>query len=343
MLRYLMGRTRHNHKEPKAADSLALADASTVHGAGRHLFKYHDNPTWGYAAQYNASEDRYLYFEFLHNILLYDQIFMDNGCTRRDESPYSEVVYEEIESMVAAVNGAAGECILRREAIAPDVPFLNVLDTVCRALKSGCASHHQRKVISSIRIPWYYATEEHIDYRACARAAERCGLDMQLVPLALYVYRGICYSGWANGYKNINGVPTAYLASPGRLRALEPILSKAAMSQLEYPHSAYSDLVSLLDLPPSGYDFSTLQLEPAHTSQLALALQTSEPREALNFTLKLRQSEKGRRIREAWRSRIWAATHSCAVGATTTSGPTNIAFGNVVNGNFTQIIYAAAD
>jgi hypothetical protein len=198
-------------------------------------------------------------------------------------------------------------------------------------------------MISNIRIPWYYATEWHIDYSACVDAADRWGMDTRLIPLALYIYRGICYSGWANGFKNKEHVPTVYLASPGRLQALEPILSRAAMSQLEYPRSAYSDLVDLLDLPPSGYDFSSLQLEPAHTSQLALALGASEPQEALNFTVKLRQSDKGRRIREAWRARIWAATPSCAVGATTVSGPTNISFGNVIHGNFKQVIYAAAN
>jgi hypothetical protein len=323
------------------AEAFALTDASIVHGAGRHYFDYHHNPRWQYAANYSASEDKILYHEFLHNILLYDRIFMDNACARGDE-----VLYGEVEQIKTVVNDIAGYELLRRDAYAPQTPDGEVLDAVCHALRPRHPSEDQIAALSTIRIPWYYATDRHVDYPACAEAADRWRLDPRLVPLALYIYRGICYSGWANNYHLERKVPTVYLASPGRLQALQPILSKEAIRQVEYPHSAYADLVRLLDLPSNGYDFSHLQLQSAHTSRLTRIIAQSEPREALEKVFEIRNSRSGWAVREQWKKRIWVTSASCAVGSMVFNAPANVLVGNEIYGNVranaTQYLYASA-
>jgi hypothetical protein len=333
---WLRGLSRQRH-QIDSTETFVLTDASTVHGAGRHYFDYHNNPTWEYAAQYNAAEDKLLFHEFLHNILLYDRIFLDNACSRGDE-----ILYEEVQQITRALNDMAGYELLRRDAFAPETPLDQLLDVVCRALRPRHPSEDRTALLSTIRIPWYYATERHVDYPCCAEAAARWGLDARFIPLALYIYRGLCYSGWANNHKNREHVPTVYLASPGRLQALQPILSKSALRQAEYPHSAYADLVSLLDLPTNGYDFTQLELEPAHTSKLAMVIARSDPREALELVLKIRNSSSGNKVRKAWRKRIWAASASCAVGSATFNGPVNLLSGNIIHGDVTQYIHAVA-
>ena len=315
----------------RSTGATAVIDASTVYGAGRWYFGDHQNPKWQYASEFRAAEDKLLFEDLLHNLLLYDKILLDNTCNTVAE------LRDELVRVIDVVNDRAGFPHIEQMPIAPKNGALSeVVDQVCRILASKDES-----VVSSAYlppIPWYYKTHSHHDFPAFAASAEKFGLSAELLPLALFIYRGLCYSGYANHFRKKHHVPVAYLASPGRLRALQPILSKEVMKKIEYPHSAYADLVNSLDLPQNGYDFSDLLLEPSHLSSLAMLMADRHPEESLKLVYELRETTEGRAIRKTWASRIWASSASCAVSATTS----NVIAGATIYGNVKMVLHAAA-
>jgi hypothetical protein len=114
------------------------------------------------------------------------------------------------------------------------------------------------------------------------------------------------------------------------MRALRPVLSEKDISQFSYPRSAYSDLVSILKLPPRGYDFGTItSLPQARVSHVAQHLNGLDPDQALKSILMLRDSADGVSLRRAWTDRIWEHSRSVAVGG----GFTQIANNNTVYGD----------
>jgi hypothetical protein len=58
--------------------SVSIIDASTIYGAGRYYFGDHKKEGWAYVKQFKAAEDQLLFEDFLHNLLLYDIILIDN-------------------------------------------------------------------------------------------------------------------------------------------------------------------------------------------------------------------------------------------------------------------------
>jgi hypothetical protein len=311
--------------------SIAIIDAATIYGAGRWYFGDHKDPRWEYAKQYNADEDRVLFYDFLHNVLLYDHIILDNKSRTIVE------LKRELLRMFDVVNNEANEELLKEESIAPTERLEPIVDAVCQMLNTAVASRASKDLITSVRVPWYYMSREHYDYVEFSEAAHKWGMDQDLLPIALYVYRGLCYSGYANHCRNVRQVPTVYLASPGRLQALQPILSRDVMEKLQYPRQAYADLVNTLDLPEKGYDFSHLGLPAAHLSSLGLLLASNSPEEAINIVFRLRNSPQGQSVRKQWSKRIWATSSSCAVGAMNS----NLIAGATIYGDVKQVLYAS--
>lgn len=152
-----------------------------------------------------------------------------------------------------------------------------------------------------------------------------------------------CANGDFIAYVDQNhDVPAVYLASPGRLKMMQPILSREAMEKLDYPHYAYEDLVRLLGLPSCGYDFTGLKLGKASSlSQLTMAVADKSSEEALAYTLNLRSQKGAVEARRLWAERIWNSTESVAIGSLH-PGPSTIISDSTVIGDVTQIIYAQA-
>lgn len=75
----------------------AIIDAATMYGASRYLRDVHSDPEWIYKDDYSKGYDRSLFFEFLHNILLYDNITLDS-------SSLNEEVGVEILSLIRKIN-----------------------------------------------------------------------------------------------------------------------------------------------------------------------------------------------------------------------------------------------
>jgi hypothetical protein len=317
----------------RRASSVAIIDAATVYGAGRYYFGDHDDPKWAYASQYDLQEDRTLFHEFLHNVLLYDHIVLDN------KSRTVKELKSELLRMFDVVNVAAKEELIKEESIAPTDELEPVIYAVSRLIAEADSNDQNRALrrISS-SVPWYYQSSDHYDYARFLRFARQIGMPEDLIPITLFVYRGLCYSGYANHVRKLRNVPTVYLASPGRLQALQPILSREAMEKFHYPRQAYGDLVSQLDLPEKGYDFSHLGLPNLHLSSLETLLASNKAADAFDVVVRLRSSPKGKAIRAAWANRIWQSSSACAVGSVNS----NVLSGATIYGNVNQVLYASA-
>jgi hypothetical protein len=292
---------------------MAVIDASIMYGASRWYLSLHSDPTWAYAAQYRAAEDRLLFLEFLHDLILYDRIVLDCSSLER--------IGDEILDLKELVNTTLGATLIKFDQIAPDYAPRKVINCVCRLLHKISEDSDSKQLLLSTSVPWYYRDKSHHDRSSFERYGHEWDLDPALIPVAIFMYRGICYSGYSHHLTKIEGVPSAYLASPGRLKALAPIFDKDAFRLFSYPREAYYDLVELLDLPPSGYSFSHLPFP--EISKLADTVFEAGPKEALSLVLKLRQSKEAIAIRDKWSERIWKASETCCVGAS---------MGNVVSG-----------
>jgi hypothetical protein len=309
----------------------AVIDAATVYGAGRWYFNLHRDPNWKFADSYHEMDDRLHFEELLHNLLLYDHIMIDN-------TSVSWEFGDELLRIIDAVNAHAGNLHLSTASIAPASGLSPVADIVCRILRDTTSDPTSLTRLLNIKVPWYYYTELHHDWRRFERAAAQFGMNDSLIPLALFVYRGLCYSGYAHHVHKSSHFPCAYLASPGRLNALTPLLSQESMRQVNYPRTAYADLVDLLDLPERGYQFDHLGLDAAHLSGLSELMKDANPPTAMRKLYIIRTSEEGRSVRRKWADRLWSESSSCAVGAS----QSNVISGSTIYGSVNMVIRAAA-
>jgi hypothetical protein len=319
-----------NRKEQAGRDAAtAVIDAATIYGASRWLNRVHEDPHWKFAKQYRAAEDRLLFHEFLFDVLLYDLILLDHSSVN--------IVSDEIQSLIDFINNESRRDIIRLTNLAPHVTRHDVADTICRLL-SKVREHDDVAMVSDIPVPWYYRHKAHHDRRVFETAAREWQLPDSLIPVALFMYRGLCYSGYANHYSQEHSTPSAYLASPGRMQVLEPILSKEAINKFAYPKNAYADLVNRLKLPKSGYDFSHLSgTEFARMSELTEEFFNAPPDDALSSILTLRQNREAIRVRRDWAARLWDHSSSCAVGVARGNSITK----SNIYGNVTQVIVAS--
>jgi hypothetical protein len=165
-------------------------------------------------------------------------------------------------------------------------------------------------------------------------------LAPELIPFALFCFRGLCYAGYANNHARKKS-PAVYIASPGRLAALEKIVARGDLRKIDFARRAYRDLVDILRLPEAGYDFTDFtSFYPHETSRLALAVERKSPHEALVFAVKQRQTKEGSRLRQQWAERIWANSQSAALG------PRHGVYQHMDNvrsifGTINQVIYAS--
>jgi hypothetical protein len=329
--RFNPGRTKKSIKKssPDYSTAIAVIDASTVYGASRWLRAVHKDQTWRYAAQYKAAEDKLLFQEFLHDLTLYDSIVLDRSSVDR--------LATEIVDFLEQINSNAGHELISAKWIAPEYAVEAVVDIVCKLLAEAEKDAALKRSLLSSAVPWYYYVPEHHDREAFNEGAHRFDLDPELIPAAIFLYRGICYSGYANSYYKEHQVPAVYLASPGRLKVMQPIVSTKSMELLDFPQHAYSDLVDLLGLPSGGYDFSHLKIGTAsNLSRLTLAVSDMTPPDALAYVLGVRSKAEAQTVRKHWARRIWESSESAAVGANYFE-PSNIIINSTVIGDVTML------
>ena len=62
-----------------ASSTIAVLDAAIAYGASRWYSGLHQDPAWEFRSRYKAADDKLLFYEFLHDILLYDSILPDRS------------------------------------------------------------------------------------------------------------------------------------------------------------------------------------------------------------------------------------------------------------------------
>ncbi|MGQ0567386.1 MAG: hypothetical protein ACT4OK_20300 [Gemmobacter sp.] len=314
--------------------ALALVDAANLYAAGRYLHAMHDDVKWSYKDQYIRFEDECLFFELMHFLILYDQIIVDMSSVEREEA---QEEYGELGRVIETVNVAAGFSHIDGRVIAPKRELWPVVNAVCRMIAKSSADSEFVQFSASIRIPWYYRDHAHFDYPVFQEAFKEYSIDLGLMPFALFLYRGIVYAGYANQYNKRRHVPMAYLASAGRLQALQPIIDKRSMEFFRFPKAEYSNIVDLLGLPESGYDFSIFSLEALHVSSLQRIIEQRSPMAALELVYELRGRTQARQVRERWAEKLWGMNDSCAIGAQ----GSNWISGSTIHGNV-NMVHASA-
>lgn len=310
--------------------AIALVDAANLYGAGRHIRGVHNDPNWSFSGQYNKFEDECLFYELLHFLLLYDLLIVDFGSIAREK--WQEDMHE-LEIVLDTINSIAGYDHIKGRLIAPRRELTPVADAVCRLISKSSGDEEFDKIVSSTRIPWYYREHGHFDHPTFLDGFRRYKIDDAKLPFALFLYRGIVYSGYANHYNKTRDAPMAYLASAGRLRALQPVIDSRSQDFFNYPRTEYRDLVDLLDLPTSGYDFSLFSLDASHVSSLSQLVDEKAPTTALSMVYDIRQTGPARDIRGKWADRLWRMSESCVVGA----GNSNWISGSTIHGDVTMI------
>jgi hypothetical protein len=307
----------------------ALIDAAIVYGANRWLRGLHAEPTWEFQGRYKPEHDKRLFSEFLHLLLLFDRIVLDNSSIER--------IGQEIREMFAHVNTQAGSPrLLSYREVATTKSLLPVISATCEMISDSLRSGLQSfDALSTIAIPWAYCDKGHMDYEKFFTAAAECGLDTRHIPLAIFAYRGLAYAGFAHAQAGADGSDIAtYVAAPGRISALQPFLDSRVIADLDYPRKAYGSLVETLKLPSKGYDFSFLGVfSPSQVSSLALEIDARPPRDALRWILRRRRESDAVEVRMKWCKQLQARHLSKIVGTNISQSAT----GNQVGGDLIQI------
>lgn len=327
---------RANDPRESLEGAVALIDASNLYAAGRHLHKLHDDPNWSYKAQYKRFNDECLFVELMHFLILYDRIIIDGGSIRREELQEN---MDELAMVVRSINKVAGFEHIVVDSVAPRRELSPVVDAVCRMIAKSMSDIHFKQHVSDIHVPWYYRDHGHFDYPQFLEGFDLYEIDKNYLPFALFLYRGVVYSGYSNHYNKTKSVPMAYIASAGRLQALQPIIDKRSMDLFEFPRAEYLDLVELLGLPGSGYDFSHFSLGAQHISSLQQVISHRSPMGALEQVYELRGEAAARTVRDKWVDRLWGLSESCAIGARNS----NWISGSTIHGNVTMIHASARD
>jgi hypothetical protein len=298
-----------------SSDVVAVMDVATIYGASRWLEGAHD--------QYSRHDDEQAFHDFLHDVVLYDKIIL---C-------YSRTC--EAVKLRNYINRFVGFDLVEERDTTVLGPQHGVMNAISQLL-TGLPDERQNTVRTT-PVPYVYRCGAHVDTAEMTEVARRWHLDPDLVPAALFLYRGLCYAGFANSMAVREKRSVAYVATPGRISAMEAVMSKPDVAAAKYPRKAYADLVSRLGLPDHGYDFGFLDSFPASSlSALTSAVQETDPRSALESVLRWRELKPAREVRAEWASRIFDYRTSVAVG----TGLTQNIINSTIGGPVQQYIHA---
>lgn len=297
-----------------------ILDASILYGAYRYSQQIYNKLDIS-DKEKKIINDKNLFFEFLHDLLLYEEIILDNSCNSLNTG-------DPVVSFINYINKSLKFELIKIKSLSQYKQPKIVIDSVCRIIKEivpTCDFKNQ------IHIPYSY-NENHYNYSIVSEIAHQYSIEDSLIPYVLFIFRGLFYSGFANSYFIKNKIPTTYIAAPSRILALQIILDEKDIQKLNYPKYSYLDLVHFLNLPDNGYIFSSFinSFMSHEISELALYLDDLSPTVALKETLKIRKSEKSKVVRNEWFDRLWSNSNSNIIGSTINQNINNsIIFGNV--------------
>jgi hypothetical protein len=282
-----------------AAATRVLTDASTAHGAGR------------YFTATGRGYDRALYADFLRQVLIYEDLAVVSSRTND---------HSDVDQLVRALSEALGEGFLELEPPdwdgADETAFEDdVLLRLC-ALITERASDAFKAEVGRLRIPRIY-DDRHEDAPRMRRAADEVGMELELLPYALFCFRGLCYAGMGASLTRRRGVPTVYAAAPGRLSALRKLLDGTADS---YVTEAYASLVARLSLPSAGYSFIRAGLPSGPVWDVVSVIAERSPPEALRWVAEQRQTHEGLELRQRWAALLCSSGTPLATGAVGAAG-----------------------
>lgn len=290
----------------------AVIDAATVYGASRWERSARTQSVEGYYPGRAPDVDRQLFLEFLHDILLYDSIVLDDSSVG--------TIGAEIKELFVKINSRVGFDLLTFKPLTDlkSTDLQRVIRAVCRLVATVAGDAVHRRRILALPLPWYYRSSKHHEWADFLKAASECGLSEDLLPFSIFAYRGVAYAGFTHCLARRERRPIAYVASPGRMAALASILKGEDVQQYDFMRTGYGELLSLLNLPKLGFDFTWMaSLPPQELSPLTFLVAEMKPREAIKFVLDLRNSPEARSLRQLWAERLWPTypnSRSAAIG-----------------------------
>lgn len=291
----------------------ALVDAATAPGAGRFFT----------AGNGDLSYDRVLFTDFLRQVLLYENLAVVSSRTNnhRDIDELGELLNQSVgaEFMTLHPPDSDGDDLLGFED--------DVMVRLCLLIRERESDGLEARV-KGLHIPAIYKADVHQDGDRIKRAARQTGMNRRLIPFALWCFRGLLYADVGARLSDRRQGPTVYVASPGRLSALQKILPHD--SQDAYVAAAYADLLDLLRLPEHGYRFARPRLPPG-VMEAAAVVSLRSPAQAVAWAIEQRRTEGGVRLRAAWAEHLAAIGDPSLAGVTNKSQVTHMAIGVVNN------------
>jgi hypothetical protein len=290
----------------------ALTDAAVVYGAQRYFDGLHCRKDWAYRDNYKEDDDRLLFLEFLHNIILYDSVLLDN-------SSIEEEVSEGLKRFIEIVNVTIGGEWIKVENFGEkaQVNVDSARHAFCLLLREVLSRDSQAENrIKSVTIPWAYKENWHHDRSEFVRKFQQFDIKLDFLPFAIFAWRAMTYGAIAQYKSKVEKSRMAYVAAPGRLNALRAIMNKTDVVRYGLPRELTRQLEwGLPQFPQSGFDFTYITSLPFfEVSPVALSLGDLPPAEALSRVCSSYHSVEFAGLREDWDDVLFNVSSYSAVG-----------------------------
>ena len=159
----------------------AIIDAATLWGSERIINRRHDDPSWPWRRAHVVYDDQTMFLDFLHSLILYEEIIMDNSSLYRLDGSLS-TLSEEIFAFLHYINELADFEIIKDKTLAR-------FDTPMSGLNEGWEEFRRkadrvagdvcdlvrRKIPPSdaptFYVPWAYRSARHADHEMFEKAA----------------------------------------------------------------------------------------------------------------------------------------------------------------------------
>jgi hypothetical protein len=299
----------------------ALTDAAVIYGAQRYFDGVHDLPDWPYRPDYRKDDDRLLFLEFLHNIILYDRLHIDSSSL--EDTMYEIHPRTELRSFIDKVNyRIRAEWITSENIGVPaNVNIVSSQYSFCHLLKELLSRDPDaERRMRAVPVPWAYKTEKHYNYSAFRMRFDQLEIEnSDLLPYAIFTWRALTYGAMAQHKHKMEHTKFAYVAAPGRLTALKAILDNTDIYRYNLPRDReLLSNISWWGLPQfsgEGFDFTYIRSLPFfETSPVALNLLELPPQRALDQVCEARNSPEAREVRDDWNDILFDVSNYSAIG-----------------------------
>ncbi|MFL6725200.1 MAG: hypothetical protein ACJ8FS_01645 [Sphingomicrobium sp.] len=289
----------------------ALTDAASVYAAARFIANAYDESSPQGMSYRSRSYDEALYYELMNNLILYDYLVYDN-------SSLESATADEIIPLFRKINSEFGEDIMAVESIGigSDYGEHFIIHGLCQHLHDLVETDPSKLGrLEAVQVPWAYKSTTHVDFPKFEGLLRGSGLE-SLVPFAVFAWRGLCYLGVAETRHRRRDEAFAYVAAPGRIKALQAILSAEEMRDIRYPREAWNRLSKAIDeFPKRGLEFRNISsISPVYTSRLSHELLKIPQENHLSYIAERRNTRERISAREEWGELLFNRANSCTVG-----------------------------